>query len=974
MEYSYRLLNPRDYLRLLYCVCFNMQALPAPTQREEQITLVLQALVLSVAGNFFWGGAANWWWGQFAWERMIYGCAIGLCVGLLLGTLTAIVAPVGDKSSEAVEMGVRFGLPASLALGVSSGLTDPVLAGLASGAVLSRTVSSRLSGIAGAFLGAIASLAGGVAGSVSVGMADRLGYASDHAGYLLGIGVNGLIWAVGVTIAAGVAVRVEKFNRVGSVWVDCWGGVGLLLLLSFGVWGALGWLRFWLDEIPAPPNQLTVVGVIGLCYCRLPLWPLEAAVGVLWRLWQSRKQLSPDQLVNAIRWAYFDCHMILPLPGETAALERLHRLDHDRAVREAIELARFSGHSLAAVSTLRILAHTDPLGVQAHIGAIPDERDRKRLLRYVVYRLPEAPARAWKAQQQVEEINANLQAALSPGASKPEEEKAPRQIFRPRSHAQSATELVPDSSRREAIDRERGKLAQVVKDFKDDHKHRMLHVGAFGAIYSALLEALESETIADLGNFSIPALSEGAPHLISPSLRQILVGLNQLAATAQGYATTTSPVTQRDVLLQANEQLEAIAAQVQEHSEALGAFGPLLVLLVTDWRQLLTSVGGGLARKEQVRPVSNPYVYGNPVLGRLFVGREDVMRHLQAEWGHDGQCSSVIIYGHRRMGKSSILQNLGVGDRFGDRTIIVDFNMQRVGHVKSTGELLLYLALKLRDVCVARGLKGVGELREDDFFRLSPYVTFDRFLFRLDRARQDHRFIITVDEFEIIEKQIKEGRLEAQLLEHWRGAFTTYHWFIMAFAGLHTLEEMRHDFWSPLFACVHAIEVDFLSREAAEQLITKPSPDFAMDYTPQAVGRIAALTGGQPYLIQLICHTLVLRFNKQVFEESQKRERCFTETDVEAVIETPEFKRESSAYFNGVWEQAEESREQTAILKALSRRNLSFSSIVMETGLRQGMVEGGLDILRRRKVIRQRHGKYGYTVPLMCDWVARKKK
>jgi hypothetical protein len=799
----------------------------------------------------------------------------------------------------------------------------------------------------------------------------------------MGIGVNGLIWAVGVIIAAGVAVRVEKFNRIGSVWVDCWGGIGLLVLLSFGIPVALGWLKPWFIESSDVPSPLTAAGVVVVCYCRLPLWPLEAAVGELWRRWQSRKKIGPDRLVNAIRWAYFDRHMILPLPGEAAALEQLHRLDHDRAIREAIELARFSGHSLAAVSTLRILARTDPIGVRAHIGAILDERDRRRLLRYVVYRLPEAPARAWNAQQQVDEINANLQAALSLGASKPEEEKAPRRIFSPRSHtqvfgprsrAQAATELIPDSSRREAIDRERDKLAQAVKDFKDDHKHKMLHVGAFGAIYNALLKGLESETIADIGNFSIPALAEGSPHLITPTLRQILVDLNQLAATTQGYATTTSPVTQRDVLLQANEQLEAIAARVQEHSEALGAFGPLLLLLVTDWRQLLTSVGGDLAREEQVRPVSNPYVYGNPVLGGLFVGREDVMRHLQAEWGHDGQCSSVVIYGHRRMGKSSILQNLGIGDRFGDRTIIVDFNMQRVGHVKSTGELLFYLALKLRDVCVARGLRGIEEPREDDFFRLSPYVTFDRFLFRLDRVRRGHRFIITVDEFEIIEKQIKEGRLEAQLLEHWRGVFTTYHWFIMAFAGLHTLEEMRHDFWSPLFACVHAIEVDFLSREAAEQLITKPSPDFAMDYTPQAVGRIAMLTGGQPYLIQLICHTLVMHFNKQVFEESLKRERCFTEADVEAVIETPEFKRESSAYFNGVWEQAEESREQTVVLKALSRGNLSLFDIVMKTELRRPVVENALDILRRRKVIMQRHGKYGYTVPLMCDWVARKKK
>jgi len=964
MKYSYHLLDPRDYLRLLYCVTFNMQALPAPTRRVEQITLVLQALVLSAAGNLVWGGLVEWWWRPFAWERMISGWAIGLWIGVLIGLLTAIVARVGYKLSEAVEMGTRFGLPASLALGGASGLTAPVMAGLVSGAVFSRTVSSRLSGIAGAILGAIACLAGGMAGGVSVGVSDRFDYASDQ--YLMSIGVNGLIWAVGVIIAAGVATIMEQLNRISSAQVDCWGGIGLLVLLSFGVWLAMESLKTWFGATPGVSGPLIVVGVIGLCYCRAPLWPLEAILGGLWWRWRSRDQISPDQLARTIRRAYFDCHMILPLPGQTAALQQLNLLDHDRAIIEAIELARFSGHCLAAVSALRTFAHADPLGVRAHISAIPDERDRKRLLRYVVHRLPEAPARAWKAQQQVDEINANLQSALSL--------TIPRRTLRPRLHVQAATEPVPDSSRREAIDRECGKFARVVKDFNDDYKQKMLHVAVFGSIYGALLKALESKNIADIGGFTIPTLSKGKPHLITPTLQQVLVELNQLAATAQGFATTTSPVTQRDVLLQANERLEAIAAKVQEHSEALGPFGPLLVLLVNNWRQLLTTVGGVLAREEQITPVSNPYVYGNPVYGRLFVGREDVMRHLQSEWGHNGQCSSVVIYGHRRMGKSSILQNLGVGNRFGDRTLIVDFNMQRVGHVKSTGELLFYLALKLHDVCAARGLYKMEKPREDDFFRLSPYVAFDRFLFRLESVRKGHRFIITVDEFEIIEKQIREGRLEAQLLEHWRGVFTTYYWFIMAFAGLHTLEEMRRDFWHPLFASVHAIEVDFLSRDAAEQLITKPSPDFAMDYLPQAVARIIELAGGQPYLIQLISHTLVTHFNRQVFEMGLKRERCFTETDVKAVIETSEFRRESSAYFNGVWEQAEENREQIAILKALSRATLSSFDIAVKTKITRLVVENALEVLKRRKVVTQRHGKYCYTVPLMRDWVAQKKK
>ena len=55
----------------------------------------------------------------------------------------------------------------------------------------------------------------------------------------------------------------------------------------------------------------------------------------------------------------------------------------------------------------------------------------------------------------------------------------------------------------------------------------------------------------------------------------------------------------------------------------------------------------------------NPYVAGNPVIGELFVGREDIFRRLEELWAGSEQKPSIVLYGHRRMGKSSILHNLG---------------------------------------------------------------------------------------------------------------------------------------------------------------------------------------------------------------------------------------------------------------------------------------------------------------------------
>jgi hypothetical protein len=268
------------------------------------------------------------------------------------------------------------------------------------------------------------------------------------------------------------------------------------------------------------------------------------------------------------------------------------------------------------------------------------------------------------------------------------------------------------------------------------------------------------------------------------------------------------------------------------------------------------------------------------------------------------------------MGKTSILQNLN--KQLPPQIVIVDFNMQRVGIVTSTRELLYHLALAMYDTLSPDQQEILKEPDERNFMHRNPYTSFDRFLKHFDRVRAGRRFIITVDEFELIEQLIIEGHLEAHLLAFWRTLIQTYPWYIMAFAGLHTLQDMAQDYWHPLFGSVKAIPVSFLNHEAAWKLITQPTPDFALDYDVEAVERIISLTHGQPYLIQLIGHGLVTRFNRQILEEGIKRERRFTLVDVEAIINSPTFYHDGYAYFTGVWRLAEQGPYgQQVILKAL---------------------------------------------------------
>jgi len=454
---------------------------------------------------------------------------------------------------------------------------------------------------------------------------------------------------------------------------------------------------------------------------------------------------------------------------------------------------------------------------------------------------------------------------------------------------------------------------------------------------------------------------------LRPAVIQSLFRLRDIGLEVLTYTTSTSRVNKIAALSRATDALD----QLDQYVEAEVGLPEqnLLRTIISQWRRLIIQAGGSEGRSLIAGPVANPYVVGNPVTGDLFKGREEIMIRLEELWRAPTQCPSVVIYGHRRMGKSSILNNLT--GRFGPQTIIVNFNMQRVGMVDNTGELLHNLALALYDNLPPAQQTNLIEPPAERFLTANPYMAFDRYLIEINPHRpSEQRFIITIDEFEIIERLIKEEKLESRILDYWRGLIQTYPWFVLAFAGLHTLQEMTQDYWNPLFGSVTKIPVAFLNPKAAERLLVQPSPDFDLDYAPDAIALVIALTNGQPYLIQLIGHTLITLFNRQTYEEGLERERRFTAADIEQVINSPEFYRDGNAYFTGVWAQAQETPPgQTEILKILSREPLTLPQLTAQK-LNPDALQDALTTLKEHDVIILKDDHYHFTVELMRRWVA----
>ncbi|MCA9941127.1 MAG: ATP-binding protein, partial [Anaerolineales bacterium] len=468
--------------------------------------------------------------------------------------------------------------------------------------------------------------------------------------------------------------------------------------------------------------------------------------------------------------------------------------------------------------------------------------------------------------------------------------------------------------------------------------------------------------------------------LLRPQVVDALRQLRQAALEAEVAAASLSRLNRSAALNRATAGLTQLLDDLAETCPQPEC--PLVQQIAHQWRELLLGAAGEIGQIVITQPVENPFIAGNPVTGSLFVGREETLRRLEELWGNADRAGvpSIVLYGHRRMGKTSILRNLG--PRFGWKTVVAVWNMQMLGRATHTGALLYELALTLYDALHPTLAANLAEPTEADF-AAQWYVAFNQFLRRLKSVLTGQRVILAIDEFELIEQEIAAGRVEAELLAYLRGVIHSESWFVLALAGLHTLPEMAADYWNPLFASVTPIHVSFLSLAATGQLLANPSDDFPLNFDRDTVQRVYDWVRGQPYLTQLVGHTLVRRYNEQVFEAQQPREPRFTAAEVDAIVMDPAFYEQGSYYFQGVWQQAEAPPTgQTAILRALAAQDAPCPAGVLwqEAGLDAAAGQACLDTLKQHDVLASSATTdgaplpdiaYDFAVPLMRHWVRR---
>jgi len=322
------------------------------------------------------------------------------------------------------------------------------------------------------------------------------------------------------------------------------------------------------------------------------------------------------------------------------------------------------------------------------------------------------------------------------------------------------------------------------------------------------------------------------------------------------------------------------------------------------------------------------------------------------------------------MGKSSILRNLDQVAPPGSVVVYADMAGE-TSFVATTADLLLGLADKV--YAAVRRAYGHGAIPEPD---PEDYTTPARAQFQLNRLLERVRetlggriLVLALDEFEALERAVEEGKIGPEIYQFLR-AKTQEPWLALVFGGLHTLDEMSRDYQQPFYGSYENIPVSYLSRQAAWRLITNPTEGFGLNYEPEAIERVIAETGGQPYLLQQICRDVLDHLNHELFDLELEREICITAADVGAVLDHDFFRR-GSVYFDGVWTQAGEP-DQRLLLRVMAGRDEPWTQeqLLDATGLEAHVLHRQLRWAERHDIIcRMEPDQWAFHVPLMRRWI-----
>ncbi|MBD2338013.1 ATP-binding protein [Calothrix sp. FACHB-156] len=300
--------------------------------------------------------------------------------------------------------------------------------------------------------------------------------------------------------------------------------------------------------------------------------------------------------------------------------------------------------------------------------------------------------------------------------------------------------------------------------------------------------------------------------------------------------------------------------------------------IAKSWREIIADYAEELAKATELRQeIDSPYIIGVPLTQEqeIFTGRNDIGTRIE-QLLLDLRRPPLLLYGQRRMGKTSLLNNLG---KLLPNTIIPIF-VDLQGAPSSASNHAGFLYNLTREMVKSAKQQDVTlPPLTRDALNSDPFTSFDEWLDTVEQVLKENTALLMLDEFEVLDSAITKGRFDEQdILGMLRHLIQHRPRFKVLLAGSHTIEEYQR--WASYLINVQVVHISYLKEAEARQLIERPVKDFTLRYEPDAVERVLQLTRCHPFLIQLLCAEIIALKN----EQDPSVRRLATLTDVEAAI------------------------------------------------------------------------------------------
>lgn len=241
-----------------------------------------------------------------------------------------------------------------------------------------------------------------------------------------------------------------------------------------------------------------------------------------------------------------------------------------------------------------------------------------------------------------------------------------------------------------------------------------------------------------------------------------------------------------------------------------------------------------------------------------FFGRKEILHTIEnGLMGGIGN-TTFIVYGLRRIGKSSLLYY--IRNNFGDRFIPVYCDGEMYP-ANDTAELVYDMFVgEITDELNDQGIDIAMPSFEE--FDRNPLIRLARFFRQVERKLHDKNLLLLIDEFESIILGVQQGKYSPDLFKTIRSQMQHSEKIKIIIAGGGYLVNMLVNEALSISDTSQPIEIGFHQKSEIYEMVQKPYEGI-LRYLPDSLERIFMLTNGHAYYASILCKKVISILNKE---------------------------------------------------------------------------------------------------------------